>query len=228
MTDFFQGKKINRTKLLLFGFKEKNNGFVYNHPILNNQFNLTISIDNNGNVHTTLTEVDTSELYTLHLVEGVSGNFVGQIKEEFNGILNKIADECFEPDVFKSIQTIELIKYIYEKYNDSLEFLWEKFAGNAIVRRKDNAKWYAAFLTVSKQKLGFEDITPVEIIDLRAENADKTVDNKTFFPGYHMNKKHWITIILDGSVSSDIIKAKIDESFLIAKTGAKKRQIKQS
>lgn len=227
MTDFFQGKKINRTKLLLFGFKEKNNGFVYNHPILNNQFNLTISIDNNGNVHTTLTEVDTGELYTLHLVEGVSGNFVGQIKEEFNDILNKISDECFEPDVFKCIQTNELIKYIYEKYNDSLEFLWEKFADNAIVRRKDNAKWYAAFLTVSKQKLGFEDKIPVEIIDLRTENAENIVDNKNFFPGYHMNKKHWITIILDGTVSTDIIKTKIDESFLIAKSGGKNNRTKR-
>jgi predicted DNA-binding protein (MmcQ/YjbR family) len=32
-------------------------------------------------------------------------------------------------------------------------------------------------------------------------------------PGYHMNKKHWNTVILDGTVSDEIIKEMIDESY---------------
>ena len=116
---------------------------------------------------------------------------------------------------------MNVIKYIKEKYNDEPEFLWEKFAGNAIVRRKDNLKWYAAFLSVSKQKLGFSETSSVEIIDLRTIDADKIIDNKTVFPGYHMNKKHWITIILDNSVPMDYIKKRIDESYILAKKNKK-------
>jgi len=32
-------------------------------------------------------------------------------------------------------------------------------------------------------------------------------------PGYHMNKRHWNTIALDGSVPDEDLKAMIDESY---------------
>lgn len=43
------------------------------------------------------------------------------------------------------------------------------------------------------------------------------IDNARFFPGCHMNKKHWYTIILDGTVSMDEICRRVDESYLLAK-----------
>lgn len=46
---------------------------------------------------------------------------------------------------------------------------------------------------------------------------EKQVDSIKILPGYHMNKKHWITICLDGSVPIDDICRKIDESYLLAK-----------
>ena len=151
---------------------------------------------------------------------GITFNFKFDVVEN-KKLEAKISEQCFESDIFKTRQANDLIEYIREKYNDELEFLWQKFSGNAIVRRKDNLKWYAAFLTVSKQKFGFEDSSSVEIIDLRTENIDQIVDNKTIFPGYHMNKKHWITIILDGSVSLDFIKNKIDLSYELANKNKK-------
>jgi predicted DNA-binding protein (MmcQ/YjbR family) len=32
-------------------------------------------------------------------------------------------------------------------------------------------------------------------------------------PGYHMNKKHWNTIIIDGTVSAHILQSWIDHSY---------------
>ena len=32
-------------------------------------------------------------------------------------------------------------------------------------------------------------------------------------PAYHMNKKHWNTVILDGSVPEDAVKQMIEDSF---------------
>ncbi|HWK06889.1 MAG TPA: MmcQ/YjbR family DNA-binding protein [Puia sp.] len=44
-------------------------------------------------------------------------------------------------------------------------------------------------------------------------------------PGYHMNKKLWNTIIMDGSISSKIIKGMIDDSYeLVVKSLPKKLQ----
>src|SRR5215467_9607052 len=46
-------------------------------------------------------------------------------------------------------------------------------------------------------------------------------------PGYHMNKKHWNTIVVDGSVSSKQLKEWIDHSYdLVAKRGRKKSRTK--
>ena len=48
-------------------------------------------------------------------------------------------------------------------------------------------------------------------------NPDKAVELREQYecvqPGYHMNKKHWNTIIVDGSVSSNQIKEWIDDSY---------------
>jgi len=32
-------------------------------------------------------------------------------------------------------------------------------------------------------------------------------------PGYHMNKKHWNTVVIDGSLSFDFVKSLIDDSY---------------
>lgn len=32
-------------------------------------------------------------------------------------------------------------------------------------------------------------------------------------PGYHMNKKHWNTVYIDGSIEDELIKEWIDESY---------------
>lgn len=43
-------------------------------------------------------------------------------------------------------------------------------------------------------------------------------------PGYHMNKKHWNTIIVDGTVSSSKIKEWIDQSYNLIIKSRKKDQ----
>lgn len=97
---------------------------------------------------------------------------------------------------------------------DEFEFLWEK-SNNAIVRHKENNKWYAALLMVSKNKLGLDSDEVVDIIDLKMlpEDIEEIVDNENYFLGYHMNKKHWITIILDGRVKIEKIYEFIDISY---------------
>jgi len=42
-------------------------------------------------------------------------------------------------------------------------------------------------------------------------------------PGYHMNKKHWNTIIIDGSISNKLIKEWIDHSYELVIEGLPKK-----
>lgn len=120
--------------------------------------------------------------------------------------------------MFKSKQAEELITYVRNAYGDELEFLWEKFSGNAVWRRQDTGKWYGVLLTVSKRKLGVASDEMAEILDLRIqpEALEALLDKESYFPGYHMNKKHWFTILLNGSVPLEEICHRIDNSYRLA------------
>ena len=63
-------------------------------------------------------------------------------------------------------------------------------------------------------------LTPreIEVINLRyqKDKIDNIIDNKSIFPGFHMNKKSWITIKLDGSIKIDKIYELIDNSYNIS------------
>jgi predicted DNA-binding protein (MmcQ/YjbR family) len=43
-------------------------------------------------------------------------------------------------------------------------------------------------------------------------------------PGYHMNKKHWITVIMDGSISDKLLRQWIDDSYDLVASGLTKSQ----
>ena len=43
-------------------------------------------------------------------------------------------------------------------------------------------------------------------------------------PGYYMNKKHWNTVIIDGSINDEFLKSLIDDSYDLVFKGLKKRE----
>lgn len=216
---FFKNRKLNIHKLTDYGFVKCDKGYSYSANLVDEQMKLNVMVLNDGKISTMVIDNTFGEEYILHLVPDAAGPFVGQVKAEYEAVLEDIASKCFDVEVFKAEQSKAIITYVREKYGDELEFLWEKFPDNAIWRRKDNEKWYGALLTVKASKLGLDGDVMIEILDLRIKPTDieTTVDKKRFFMGYHMNKKHWYTLLLDGSISTEEICRRIDESYLLAK-----------
>lgn len=219
MNDLFKFKKADFGKLTVYGFKRAGGNFIMTKRLSGCGFLLTVTVNNLGQIFSEVIDDNLSVPYTLHLIDGASGGFVGQVRTDYENALKEIAEQCFDVEIFKNDCTKELIAAVKDFYGDELEFLWEKFSGNAVWRRKDNKKWYAAVLSVSKRKLGFDSDEIAEVIDLRIqpEKLEDLIDNKNYFPAYHMNKKHWFTIILDGSVPSDVIFDYLKDSYDLAK-----------
>ncbi len=216
--DFFKNKKPNIEKLKKAGFKKVKDFYDKSFDLTDGAFSLHISIDKAGNLKTQITEKATNELYTLHLAEGVNGAFVNTIRNEYNRILEDISKKYFDMDVFLEKDTIDVIEYSKKKYKSKVEYLWEKFPRNAVLRRADNKKWYAAILTVKKSKLGLKGDEIVEVLNIRAlkEDVPLLIEKDGIYPAYHMNKKSWITIILNGVVSKNKIYEMIDTSYDLA------------
>ena len=188
--------------------------FYYENKIYDNHFKVVIEISKEKQISKVI-DLSMEEEYVLVDVQGSSGDFVGKVKEEYENILNNIIEKCSTPNIFKSKQAKEVIKYVKEKYNDDLEYLWKKFPNNAVWRNKDNNKWYGVLLVLSESKLGIDSDDIIDIIDLKyqKDNIKEIIDNKKVFEGYHMNKDNWITIKLDGSVDIKEIYTLIDNSF---------------
>lgn len=113
----------------------------------------------------------------------------------------------------------DLIQYAYETYGTQIEYLWKSSPDNGILRHKHNRKWYAAILPVAGNKVGLDSDEIIDILDLKCEPdmIYSLCEQRGFAPAYHMNKKHWITIILDGTVSKDVIYNLLDLSYEMTK-----------
>ena len=179
------------------------------------EFELILSISQIDDLDYKIIETSTDEEYEPAYIKNAEGKFVGEIRQEAEEIISDIAARCTVFTPFLSEYTYRVIDYIKEKYSDEPEYLWEKFPDNAVFRNKNNQKWYAAILTVQRGKVGLEGDGKCEVIDLKGplEKLAALIDNKNFLPGYHMNKKHWYTIRLDGSVNLDEIFKHIDSSY---------------
>lgn len=210
-------KKINYNLLEKYGFILNNNIYTYEQNILGSKFKVIINIAKD-NITSKLIELSLNDEYLMADVENTTGEFIGTIKEEYNKVINDFIDNCTINNIFKNKQSIEVINYIKDKYNDELEYLWAKFPKTAIWRNKKNNKWYGIIMEINKTKLGTDKDELVEIIDLRyhKDKIKDMIDNNKIYPGYHMNKNSWITIILDNSINTKDIEELIDTSYKIS------------
>ena len=217
LENYFKDRKINYDRLIEYGFILKEDNYYYEKIINDGVFKIVIKINKKQKIAKVIDLLNDQE-YNLVDVKGATGNFVGKIKEIYETLINDIIDKCSDVDVFKSKQTIAIINYVKAKYDNDLEFLWKKSPKNAIWRNQNNRKWYGAVLVISKDKLKIESNEMVEILDLRYQKNDikNIIDNYKIFPGYHMNKDNWITIILDGRVELEEIYQLIDNSYQLS------------
>ena len=96
--------------------------------------------------------------------------------------------------------------------------MWDKLPTAAVWRRPDNEKWYGVIMAVRGTKLGLASDSLIEILDVRAPEVS-IADHKTIFPAYHMNKKNWLTYLLDGSVPRATLELAVRQSYqMVAKS----------
>ncbi|MBR3134646.1 MAG: MGMT family protein [Clostridia bacterium] len=223
---YLKNRLLDNSKLINYGFSYENDLYLYSSFILDRQFKLQIKISKEKQI-SKLIDCSSNDEYVMADIKDSSGEFVGKVKEEYENKLLEIINECTYSNVFKEEQSKKVIQYIKNKYNDELEFLWEKFDNCAIWRNKSNNKWYGVLLVIEEKKLGIDSKKLVEIIDLKyqKESISQIIDSKTILPGYHMNKKSWITIKLDHSLSTKKIFELIDNSYDLSSYSTSKSSV---
>lgn len=102
----------------------------------------------------------------------------------------------------------EVFDYVDKKYQTNPEYLWRKYPTYAVLRHRDNNKWFAIAMNVSRSNIGLAGDAEEEILDVKLSPKEieimRTFDG--FLPAYHMNKRNWITVRLNKVTSEQIAK----------------------
>ena len=205
---------FSKEQLKDFGFTEEAKKLVYRKEILDSSFLIEIVyIDSQFLIEVYDLEFD--EVYSLYSVDSAVGETVQNIREHVENLLRSILGLADQSGKISS----EVIDYCnkyggnhvnpFKKHLDILAFVNEK------------NKWYALLSDVEYNKLNKNtDITTkVKILNVKypTDRILEIIDNKNIFPAYHMNKKHWISIVLDKNIKFKAIKELIDISYSLVK-----------
>ncbi|KGB22496.1 MmcQ/YjbR family DNA-binding protein [Acetobacter tropicalis] len=108
-----------------------------------------------------------------------------------------------------------VLSYVKRKYDTIPDHSFHYFPDYIALRHEDRETWFGLILNVPRQTLKLSEGGNVDILDVkcRPENIQDYLTTEGIVPAYHMNKSHWISILLDGSVSDALIENLIDVSF---------------
>lgn len=108
-----------------------------------------------------------------------------------------------------------VIQHIADIYSAEAEYPFASSPDCAVFRHHNNKKWFAMMMTVSKDKLGLKSTENIDIINVKSDPIliGNLMGEDGFYPAYHMNKTHWLTIALDGSADDEKLKFLLDLSF---------------
>ena len=119
-------------------------------------------------------------------------------------------------------------KYCLDTYGTAPDYPFENDFETSVLRHADNRKWYALAMRVSRRKFGQNSDEIIDVVNLKLpiEMFGTFGVTDGIYPAYHMNKLHWISVLLPDA-PDDIVKFVLNVSFDITKSKKKKREAKK-
>ena len=203
-------KNIFNSKLAIkYGFSKIGDYYILQSNIDVENFNAIIKIGKES-FEVQVIELPFNEEYILFNVSDSKGKFVSKIRKKVNELIEDIVNNCFTSLDYRKL----LLDYVKEKYETIPEEPWED-NNHATIKTPNTKKWYGIFMYIPYKTLGLDKNGKIDVLNvkLNPELIESLIDKKNFFPAYHMNKKYWISIVLDSDVDLNLVKSLIDESF---------------
>ena len=118
----------------------------------------------------------------------------------------------------------EFLRYCLNTYGTSPDYPFDEDFETAVLRHVDNRKWYALVMRVSRRKFGFESDEVIDVVNLKlpTEMFGSFGAADGMYPAYHMNKLHWISVLLPDA-PDDVVLFLLNASFEATKNRSKKR-----
>lgn len=98
------------------------------------------------------------------------------------------------------------LDYCHNKFGMSPDYPFDEDFETAVLRHADNRKWFALLMKVSRRKFGFDSDKTVDVVNLKLpiEMVGSFGKDDGVYPAYHMNKLHWISVLLPDATDETI------------------------
>ena len=156
-------------------------------------------------------DADTDEEYLpFNVLDNITG-FVTGIREQVEDLVQEIKEKC----LLNSNMKLRLMEYCKRNFGTEPEARWEDSPDAYTFKTAKRNKWYALFMTIPYKSLGLAAKGTLDVVNIKLppEKVLDLIDRVHFYPAYHMNKKHWITIVLDKEVDEPLVQQLLDESY---------------
>ena len=206
--DVFDKGKLNIDNLIFYGFKKGNVSYEYKKN-LNEDLYVLFKVNEKSFIYDVYDNFD--NLYLPFNVKENYGSYVLSIKDKVEKIKEDIINKCFSKDDFKSM----ILSYVHKIYNTKEEYPWKDM--KEYFTLKVNNKWYLLYMNIPYKSINKDKEGKVDVINVKLmpNEIESLIDYKTYYPAYHMNKKYWMTIVLDNNAQFEIVKSLIDRSYEI-------------
>jgi len=116
------------------------------------------------------------------------------------------------------------LDYCFDIFGTAADYPFDEDFETAVLRHTSNRKWYAIMMRVSRRKFGIDSDEVTDVINLKLppELFGSFGTSDGVYPAYHMNKLHWISVILSDA-EDELIELLTNASYEATK-GAKKHK----
>ncbi|MGT2926675.1 MmcQ/YjbR family DNA-binding protein [Streptococcus cuniculipharyngis] len=227
-SSIFAKQQVVVEQLEPFGFVAEGDSFVYSEIFMAGDFEARVSISATGQVSGRVLDRETGEDYLALRVEQAPGAYASQVQQAYAAILTKIARDCFQSHPFTQPQSNRLAVYLEQTYGDFYDHPFAKHPSYASYRV--GGKWYALIFPLTMAKLGHFSKSlgqrEVEVVNLKVkpEQLAELLTKEGIYPSYHMSKKSWVSVVLDGSLSDEDLFDLVVQSRSLATPKSLRRQ----
>ena len=118
----------------------------------------------------------------------------------------------------------QFFSYCLSAHSTAPDYPFEGDFETAVFRHSGSRKWYAIVMRVSRRKFGFDSDEVIDVVNLKlpTEMFGSFGASDGVYPAYHMNKLHWVSVLLPDS-PDDIVEFLLNVSFEATKSKSKKK-----
>ncbi len=207
----FPDVPVDENALRELGFLPKEGDWFLERQAQTCGFSIAYRIQKNS-CRVEVTDTESGWEYDLFNVPSSGGATVTALREEVDAFLSRVGAACFGVRPHR----VEVLRYCRETYGTEADYPFRD--STAQVLRKPSGKWYGLLMTIPAEKLGLQKKADVEVINLKA--TPERIANPDFqfvFPAWHMNRKYWISVLLDSAIPQELLHTLLDESYNLVK-----------